>query len=185
MNSKTPDAVAAPDNAPFTTDRLRNIVLDHMLDHSKVFIGDGPDATRKFVEMFDIIEALAKRVAIEAIANRQNLTNLPTFNNMIHADPNTDLHDTTLYEMRYRIVEQVGDDAPFKDDVLSRDEAVDRYGENFINEYWGELGERCPNSATTGDRTLWFSVVRYPVEAQKANQNLSDGPAPYRSPAHR
>lgn len=153
-------------SARFTSDHLRNLVLDHVLDNPMIFLGDGPGAVEKLTAMLDSMTALAEKVALQSIANRMHLEALPTFDSLIHSDPHHDLNDDLLYEMRFRIVEQVGNEHPFKDEVMTKEEAIEEYGEDFIEQYWGGMGERCPNSATTADRTLWFSVVRYPVTGQ-------------------
>ena len=171
-------------SAPFTSDHLRNLVLDHVLDNPTIFLGDGPGAVEKLTTMLDSLTAMAEKIALQSIANRMHLEALPTFNSRIHADPNHDLNDDKLYEMRYRIVEQIGNEQPFKDDVLTKAEAIAEYGNDFIEQYWGSMGERCPNSATTADRTLWFSVVRYPVSGQALSQNNQDSPKNgYRAPS--
>jgi hypothetical protein len=164
-----------PETAPFTSERLRNLVFDHLLDNSKIFIGDGPGSAQQFVAMFDSIELLAKKIANEAIVNRQNLSDLPTFSSKINADPNHDVNDENLYEMRFRVVEQIGSDAPFHDQVLTRSEATELYGDKLLADCWGEFGENCPKSIQRGELTQWFSVVRYPIERQSADLNMEDG----------
>lgn len=171
-------------SAPFNTERLRNILLDHVLDNPSLFMSDGPGAGAKLLDLMDSLQNLTEKVAFEAIANRVNLTELPTFSSKIHPDPNHDLNDDKLYEMRFRIVEQIGNEAPFKDDVLTKWEARATYGDEFVDQYWGGMGERCPNSVTTNDRTLWFSVVRYPVAGQAVTQsNEADDKPRYRAPS--
>lgn len=177
------DVSAKSPHAPFTSERLRNLVFDHLLDNSKLFIGEGPGAVEQFTLMLDSLESLAMQVASEAIANRQNLSPLPTFNSSVHPDPYADLNDDRLYEMRYRVIEQIGSADPVRDEVLTRAEAEKSYGPDFLETYWGALGERCPNSVVSGDRTLWFSVVRYPVSDNRLTQAQSDGESKYRAPS--
>ena len=65
---------------------------------------------------------------------------------------------------------------------MTAEEAQEIYGDSFIDTYWGKLGEHCPRRVTTqGNRTLWFSVVRYPVldqpdHATKNRSAVSPGP---------
>jgi len=171
-------------SAPFNSERLRDIVLDHVLDNMSIFIGDGPGAGEKLLKMMDSLTAMSEKVAREAMANRVRFEALPTFNSKIHPDPQHDLLDDRLYETRFRVLEQIGSDHPFKDDVLTKAQAVETYGNEFVEQYWGGMGERCPNSVTTNDRTLWFSVVRYPVAGQAMTQTKeADDKQRYRAPS--
>lgn len=175
-----------PNNAPFTTERVRDLVLDHVLDNSALFLPDGPGAALKLVLMLDSLEKMAMKIASEAITNRHNLSELPTFSSTINADPEQDVNDSTRYELRYRLIEQIGDEAPFKDEVMTKLEAQKEYGVEFVQAYWGELGEKSPNSVQTGDRTLWFSTVRYPVQDHSAKQKADANETPrYRAPSQR
>jgi hypothetical protein len=177
VNEKAP-------SAPFNSERLYSMVLDHVLDNMSIFIGDGPGAADKLVKLMDSLNVLTEKVALEAVANRVHLQALPTYNSKIHPDPNHDLNDDRLYEMRFRLVEQVGDDKPCRDDVMTKTQARDKFGDAFVEEYWGGLGERCPNSVTTGSRTLWFSAVRYPVDGQAMTQTNQDSEKKsYRAPS--
>lgn len=177
VNEKAP-------SAPFNSERLRDIVLDHVLDNMSIFIGDGPGAGEKLLKMMDSLTLMSEKVALEAIANRMHLAPLPTFNSKIHPDPKHDLMDDRLYEMRFRVVEQIGNEKPFKDDVLTKAEARETYGDEFVEQYWGGMGERCPNSVTTNDRTLWFSVVRHPVQGQALTEsNQVNEQKSYRAPS--
>ncbi|MNJ55371.1 hypothetical protein D3C77_508560 [compost metagenome] len=184
MASEMDSVNEKPESAPFNTERLRNLVLDHVLDNPLIFLGDGPGAVEKLTSMMDSLTALAEKVALEAIANRMKLESLPTFGSMIHADPHHDLHDDKLYEMRYRMVEQIGNEKPYKDEVMTKAELREAYGDEFLEQYWGGMGERCPNSATAGDRTTWFSVVRYPLADQALTQsNQVSEKRGYRAPS--
>lgn len=190
MESDNLSVEAQLETAQFTTVRLRDIVLDHVLDNTSIFLPDGntadTNAADKLLKMLDSLEQMALKIASEAITNRHNLSPLPTFQSTISADPEEDVSDSTRYEMRYRMTEQIGDEAPFKDEVLSRKEAEEQYGTAFLHFYWGQVGERCPNSIQTGDRTIWFSVVRYPVQEQTLKQQATDNETPrYRAPSPR
>ena len=171
-------------NAPFNSDRLRNLLLDHVLDNMSTFVGDGPGSGEQLVKLLDSLTVMSEKIALEAMANRVKFESLPTFDSKIHPDPHHDLLDDRLFEVRFRVLEQIGNDHPFKDDVLTKAQAVETYGNDFVEEYWGGLGERCPNSVTTNDRTLWFSVVRYPVAGQAVTQtNEADDKPRYRAPS--
>lgn len=173
-------------NAPFTTERLRNLVIDHVIDNSKLFLIEGKGQVLQLMNVLESLEQMALKIAAEAIANRHNLSPLPTFNSIISADPEHDVNDSTRYEMRYRMIEQINDEAPFKDEVMTQAEAEKEYGAEFVQAYWGQLGEKCPNTVQTGDRTIWFSVVRYPVMDQSATQQANENEAPrYRAPSQR
>lgn len=153
-------------SASLTSSRLHNLVLEHMLENPRLFIlGDKPqlNAVEHFKDVLDSLVALAHQVATESLVNRHHLSPLPTFDGSIDANPDTD-KTGQRYELRYRLVEQIGDEKPYKDTVMTAQEAQDIYGDSFIDNYWGRLGEHCPRRVTTpGNRTLWFSVVRFPV----------------------
>ena len=177
VNEKAP-------SAPFNSERLRDLLLDHVLDNMSIFVGDGPGSGEQLLKLMDSLTVMSEKVALEAMANRVKFEPLPTFNSKIHPDPHHDLLDERLYEVRFRILEQIGNDHPFKDDVLTKAQAVETYGNDFVEQYWGGMGERCPNSVTTNDRTLWFSVVRYPVADQAVTQNNEADDKPrYRAPS--
>lgn len=166
-----------------TSDSLSDMVLDHLLSDPALYLGsvnDKRSSAERFTAILDSVNELALRVAKAAIANRTHLSALPVFAGEIKPDPETDQAET-LYELRYRIVEQYGDNPPCKDDLYSFDEAVDIYGIDFVKRYWGELGERCPSLVTTSsNRQLWFTAVRFPVaelnvdKRQDASQDNSD-----------
>lgn len=177
VNEKAP-------SAPFNSDRLRDLLLDHVLDNMSIFVGDGPGSGEQLLKLMDSLTVMSEKVALEAMANRVRFEALPTFSSKIHPDPNHDLMDDRLYEVRFRVLEQIGNDHPFKDDVLTKAQAVETYGNDFVEQYWGAMGERCPNSVTTNDRTLWFSVVRYPVVGQTMTQSKeADEKQRYRAPS--
>lgn len=162
--------------AALTSERLRDMVLDHMLDNANVFLADDMNISERFLKMLDSLSGLAEQIATQSITNRVRLSTLPTFSGSILPDPEEDPNDDQLYELRYRVIEQIGENEPHKDDVLTLQEAHEIYGESFVENYWGRLGEKCPNKMTTNqDRHLWFTVVRYPIadvaqdNAQRAN----------------
>jgi len=155
-----------------TSDQLANFVLDHVLDNRELFLAtEAPtNSAEHFLRVMDSLTALATEVARKALVNRTSLSALPSFAGEICADPDAGDMDGS-FELRYRLVEQYGDNPPHKDDVFTLDEASDIYGLDFVKRYWGELGENCPSCVTTGqNRQLWFSVVRYPAQ----NMSLSD-----------
>jgi hypothetical protein len=184
-SDKLSDDVQA-NTAQFTTERLRDLILDHVLDNTNVFLQDGPGAAEKLTTLLDSLEKMGQKIAAEAITNRHNLSPLPTFKSSISANPEQDVNDSTRYEMRYRMIEQINDEPPFKDEVMTQAEVEEEYGAEFMQAYWGQLGEKCPNTVKTGDRTIWFSVVRYPVTDQSATQQANANETPrYRAPSQR
>lgn len=170
--------------APFDSTRMRDLVLDHVLDNAAIFLpGDGNEV-EAFVTLMDSLEKMATKIALEAMANRMNLSALPTFSGTISPNQSHDVTDDRLFETRFRIVEQVGDNDPFKDEILSKEDADESYGTDFVNTYWGSLGEKCPNKVQTGDRTLWFSIVRYPRPDMTQSQDASvSNKIGYRAPS--
>jgi hypothetical protein len=184
MANESDSVKEKPVSAPFNSERIQSMVLDHVLDNANLFMGDGSTAER-FTLLMDSLQELSEKIALGAIANRVHLSDLPTFNGKISADPNQKINDDQLYETHFRIVEQKGDNSkPIRDEVLSKSQVIDSYGKEFVEAYWGNLGERCPNSVTTGDRTMWFSVVRYPVNDQAMTQgNEASSKKSYRAPS--
>ncbi|MBA1280331.1 hypothetical protein [Stutzerimonas stutzeri] len=176
-----------PVTAPLTSGRLHDLVLDHMLENPELFIvGENINPVDHFTSTLSSLVAMAHKIAAESLANRQCLSPIKTFDGKISANPDDDDQDSQRYELRYRLIEQIGSDKPFKDSVMSYDEAKDIYGENFIDNYWGRLGEHCPRRVTTpGNRTLWFTVVRLPAADQSIGDNETQAlrqQSPARSP---
>ncbi|MDH4602495.1 hypothetical protein [Pseudomonas syringae] len=150
--------------APLTTDRLHNLVLDHLLENSNVYLSNSSNMTERLLETLMKMTELATQIATESLANRQNLTDLRTFEHLIPGNPDTDPSDGQRYELRYRIIEQIGNADPFNDQTLTLDEADEKYGLGFVDLHWGVLGEKCPGRiVTAGDRVCWFTVCRFPV----------------------
>lgn len=173
--SEKPPADDTSTPAPLTSGRLQDLVLDHMLENPGLFIvNETVNPVEHFKATLDSLVAMAHKIAAESLVNRQCLSPIKTFDGKISADPDDNDQDGQRYEMRYRLIEQIANDKPFKDSVMSFDEANEIYGENFIDNYWGRLGEHCPRRVTTpGNRTLWFTVVRLPAadEAVRADEN--------------
>lgn len=161
------DKPAADDQnkpTPLTSGRLHDLVLDHMLENAELFIAnEASNPVQHFKATLDSLVAMAHKIASESLVNRQCLSPIMTFDGKISANPDDDT-DGQRYEMRYRLIEQIGTEKPHKDSTMSFDEANEIYGESFIDNYWGRLGEHCPRRVTTpGNRTLWFTVVRLPA----------------------
>lgn len=155
-----------------TSERLRDLVLDHVLANANVYLAEDMNTTERFLKMLESMNELAQNIAIQSIANRQHLSALPTFDSIIDPNPEADAKDGTHYELRYRLVEQMGDNKPYKDNVYSLAEAQEIYGDSFIENHWGKLGERSPCKVSVGDRQMWFTTVRYPV----LNQDVQSSP---------
>ena len=176
VNEKS-SAVDSAKPAPLTSGRLHDLVLDHMLENPALFIvNDKVDPVNHFTSMLSSLTAMAHKIAAESLVNRQCLSPIITFDGKISANPDDNEHDGQRYELRYRLVEQIGSDKPFKDSVMTYEEANEIYGENFIDNYWGRLGEHCPRRVTTpGNRTLWFTVVRLPGAEQSLDADEKAG----------
>ncbi|KKN80615.1 hypothetical protein LCGC14_0328340 [marine sediment metagenome] len=162
--------------ATLTSDMLSDMVLDHILDNGHLFIEGKPSTstnTEHFTAVLDSLTRLAHMVAKEAIVNRMSLSPLSSFADKLSPGDKSD-PDVAKYELRYRILEQYGDNDPVKDDIYDYNEAVDIYGKDFLDTYWGELGEKCPQMVSSkGNRQLWFSVVRYPLSSLEAKESLA------------
>ncbi|MDZ4021001.1 hypothetical protein [Pseudomonas sichuanensis] len=159
----------SPDDG-LTSQGLRDLVLNHVLNDLKLFIPDGtPHAAQRMVEIMASLEALTETVAITAMANRTHLSALKTCDAIIHGDPELKVDDPAKYELRYRAIEQQGDNEPSYDRLYSLDEVMEEYGQEFVETFWGKFGENCPNNLILANGTqLWFTVVRYPVASQSA-----------------
>lgn len=147
-----------------TTSSLNDMVLDHVLAELALYIPDGvKNEAIHLQQMMTSLNALAHKIASASMVNRQRLSTLPIFGGEISSDPEKDLGNDS-YELRYRLIEQSGDNEPHSDRVLSYAEAEEEFGEDFIETYWGKLGEHSPRCVTaSGNLHMWFSVVRYPV----------------------
>jgi len=150
--------------ATLTSERLRDMVLDHLLDNVNVYIAEDQSPSERFLKMMDCMNELVAKVATQAMVNRTHLSPLPTYSGSIGVNPDDDADQNAHYELRYRLVEQIGTNKPHNDTVMTLEQAQETYGDTFIANHWGTLGENCPCKITTpGDRNLWFSVVRYPI----------------------
>jgi hypothetical protein len=161
---------AAP--APFTSQLLRNLAVEHLLENLDVYTSTEENAAARLVMMSQLMSDFAESIAAQALANRQNLSPLKTLIHLIPADPEQNASDGSLYELRYRVVESYGDAKPHRDQLLTFEEAVETYGESFFYTYWGRVGEHCPKRITLNDdRTLWFTTHRVPAASidQKAD----------------
>lgn len=158
-----------------TGEGLADMVLDHMLENPDLFIlsndaAPNGNATEHFASVLESLKELARKVAVSSMANRHNLSALPVMGNRIPANPD-ESDDPNQYEVRFRIVEQYGRDAPVQDEVYTYEEACAKYSKGFVEKYWGTLGEKCPSLVSTGqDRQIWFTAVRYPVTALQVDQ---------------
>lgn len=155
-----------PTNAPaLSSSKLGDMVLDHLLNDLPLFLGGKhKNQVAQLEDMMDSLNELVHHVATMAIANRANLSNLPTLKGSICADPEQNPADNKLYELRYRMTEQTGNNAPHKDTLLTLDEAVEIFGQSYVDDYWGVLGDKCPQRIDMANGTVrWFTTVRFPV----------------------
>lgn len=170
------DAVEAQKTpAPFTTERMKDIVMNHVLDHLKTFAPPGTNPAKQLTEVLDSLEDLARKIAIEALVNRHDLTPGPTTTQLLNPGPN-ELADPTLYELRYRIVTKAIDGKIERDETLTKEDIDFRCGIGFVEEKFGFFGEKCPNSATFEGKTLWFSVERCPKNELSLSQQQVTAP---------
>lgn len=164
----------ASSNAPasFTSDDMRNLILDYVLENSELFLPQGtPDMSKKLTGLLHVLESMSTDIATRAIANRTHLKPVKAYDLLIHGDPEKAPNDLSKYHLRYRIIEQIGDQKPSRDEVLTLDQAVTAYGKDFVENHWGTLGEKSPQCMTMpGDRKLWFSVIRFPNDGLKPLQ---------------
>ncbi len=164
---------------PLTSQGLRDMVLDHVLKEFTLFCPTGlPNEAARLRQLMDSMESLMQNVALACIANRHQLTPLKSFGTTISNDPANDV-GAQIYELRYRLLEQIGNEAPYVDRLLTLDEAVSEFGDEFVEAYWGKLGEHSPrNVKSPGDRNIWFTTVRYPVVSMDNDITNSATPKP-------
>lgn len=166
--------------APFTTERMKDIVVNHVVDHLTTFVPPGTIAAEQLAKVLDSLEDLARKIAVEALVNRHDLTPGPSAAQLLNPGP-TELADPTLYELRYRIVTKAIDGTIERDETLTKEEIDLRCGTGFVEEKFGFFGEKCPNSAVFEGKTLWFSVERCPKnELNLSQQHVT---APTRAPS--
>ncbi|WP_153785410.1 hypothetical protein [Pseudomonas sp. EMN2] len=166
--------------APFTTARIKSIVLDHVLDNMKTLVPPGSSVAKQLAAVLDTLEDLAQKIAVEALVNRHDLTPGPSAAQLLNPG-STELADPTLYELRYRIVMKGADGTIERDDTMTKQEIDELCGPGFVEQKFGLVGEKCPNSSTYEGNTFWFSVERCP----KNDLNLSQQhvTTPTRSPS--
>lgn len=174
----------SPIPGTFTTQNLREIVFEHVLLNLKTYQPtEDIDGITHMLSVMDLVEDLCLNVAKLAMVNRTQLSPLPSNLGLINPDPMSDPDDTQEYELRYRVVEQVTGQAPHRDEVFTFEEATEKYGESFVDTYWGSLGERCPHSLKLqGNKEIWFTVSRHPVQQLDQKMDQQQGSVPTRSP---
>lgn len=154
--------------------------MNHVVDNLATFIPPGTDAASQLALVLSSLEDLARKIAVEAVVNRHDLTPGPSTAQLLYPGPN-ELADPTLYELRYRIVTKGIDGSIERDETLTKEEIDQRCGTGFVEEKFGFFGEKCPNSATYEGKTLWFSVERCPKnEMTISQQNVT---TPSRAPS--
>lgn len=165
MTTKTSEALPQFPAGTLTSQALRDHVLEHVLANFPLFNPPGiENPVEHLRDLLDSLETMSKTIAMAAVANRQHLSPLPVYAGTISVDPAEDASDTA-HQLRFRLVEQIGDAEPYIDKVFTLDEAVKEYGQDFVETHWGNLGEHCPRCVPTqGDRNVWFTVVRYPSD---------------------
>lgn len=162
--------------APLTSDALSEHVFDALLNHTHLLLASpeeqGISSAERFLRIIDVVNDIAVQAAKMGMANRSNLSAMPSFEGMIQPDADKDQGDQA-YEIRYRMVETIGnEEKPFRDRVFTLDEAKAEFGQPFLMKYWGEFGEHTPKRlSASGDRKVWFTTVRYPVDSLAAKQH--------------
>jgi hypothetical protein len=175
MSDNTHNANEKAQSYTLTSEHLKDKVLDHLMANMETYFGDETVSADRFLAIANAMNKLTHEVAVESMANRQNLSPLKTLSSVISADPDqASTIEDSPHGLRYRIVEKFANQAPHVDDLYTLDEAKDMYGESFVNKYWGELGEHCPRKIQTSDnRMLWFTVTRFPEQTMKAGANFN------------
>lgn len=150
---------------------LKEIVVDHLTANMDLLMGDDRSAERAY-QLLESLSQLALNVAENALTNRVNLSALQTRNLLIQSDADLDDSPTSKYQLGLRQVDLV--DGEVKSDQLyTRKGAIEKLGEDFVQNHWGEMGEKCPRKVTlSDDHVIWFYSVRLP--ANEATIELSD-----------
>ncbi|EKY4114260.1 TPA: hypothetical protein ACGW3M_001151 [Pseudomonas aeruginosa] len=168
----------------FTTYDMRELLFQHVLSNLDTYQPHGGvDDIRHLMKVMHCVEDFAMEIARKVMVNRAQLSPLPSFQGIIQPDPMNDPNDTQEYEMRYRVVEQVVGQLPHRDEVYSFEEATKEFGKNFVETYWGALGERCPHSMMLpGNKEIFFTVSRQPIQSLKQQMDQDSTALPTRSP---
>lgn len=165
------DPEILPDNekpAALTHSSMRELIINHLLGHLDHYVPDGvSDKAGHLLKTVDLLDELCVTVAQLSVANRVHVSMADVLGTRIPSDPENDVSGAE-HELRFRLIEQIDGNPPSSKTVYSYEDAVDKFGESFVHDYWGTLGENCPKCVTSktengGEKKLWFSVIRVPV----------------------
>lgn len=154
--------------AALTHASMRDLIINHMIENLSHYVPDGvPDKAFHLLKTASLLDELCVTVAQLSVANRVNVSMADVLGTKVPSDPENDVSGAEC-ELRYRLIEQIDGNAPISKIVYSYDDAITKFGEAFVNDYWGALGENCPKCVTSktengSEKKLWFSVIRVPV----------------------
>lgn len=184
-NAKPADRYPAKPGT-FTSSNMRDLIFEHVIQNLETFMPKEPiDTARHMVSIMDSLDQLCMEVAERVLVNRAQLSQLPTLTGTIFPDPEKSPDDPVQYQLCYRMVEQVIGQLPHRDVTFTLEEATAQYGIEFVENYWGRLGERCPHSLQlAGNKEIWFTVCRTPVPNQSVTASVDSAEVsnPSRSP---
>jgi len=154
--------------AALTHASMRDLIVMHVIGYLDHYIPEGvTDKGAHMIKTVELLDELCVTVAQLSVANRVNVSLADVLGTRVPSDPENDVSGAEC-ELRYRLIEQIDGNAPISKNVYSYDDALTKFGEAFVNDYWGALGENCPKCVTSktengSEKKLWFSVIRVPV----------------------
>lgn len=155
---------------------LKEIVVDHLTANMDLLMGDNRSAERAY-QLLESLSQLALSVAESALTNRVHLSALQTRNLLIQGDAELDESPTAKYQLGFRQVDVVGGEVK-SDQLYTRKGAIEKLGDDFVNNHWGEMGEKCPRKVNlSDDHVIWFYSVRLPANEVTAELNDAHNPS--------
>jgi hypothetical protein len=164
--------------ASLTHESMRDLIVTHLIGNLDHYIPEGvSDKAAHMRKTVELLDELCVTVAQLSVANRVNVSMAEVLGTRVPSDPENDVSGAEC-ELRYRLIEQIGGNAPISKNVYSYEDALTKFGEAFVNDYWGTLGEHCPKCVTSktedgSERKLWFSVIRVPVATDEVKLSQS------------
>lgn len=147
-----------------TNEALRDLVMEHVLANFDTFMSTDTNLADRFVSLMNSMNELAGSVAVAAVANRVNLSPATEKDLLFLANPETDTGDNQPYELRFRLVEKKNGEKTGRDEIYPIAKAIEHFGEQFVADHWGLLGENCPKVVpVAAGQDVWFTAIRYPL----------------------
>lgn len=158
--------------AALTHKSMRDLIVNHLIENLSHYVpNEVSDKAHHLLQTATLLDELCVTVAQLSVANRVNVSMADVLGTRVPSDPENDFSGAEC-ELRFRLIEQIDGNAPISKNVYSYEDAVARFGESFVDDYWGSLGENCPKCVTSktesgAEKKLWFSVIRVPVATEE------------------